>query len=104
MGIFNKNKKEDKVYSLREAMNLLKKAKYDHYTTIPEGDGYRLVPIGQEVQYVENGTNCIQRRSSFLDRISDNGSYRNNKKVQNTYNNYQSAKRYKGNTSYASYR
>ncbi len=103
MGIFNKNKKEDKVYSLREAMNLLKKAKYDHYTTIPEGDGYRLVPIGQEVQYVENGTNCIQRRSSFLDRISDNGKYRRNERPK-TYNNYQSAKRYRGNTSYASYR
>ena len=40
MGLFSK---KDRVYPLTEAMRLLKTAKYAHYTTIPVGDGYKLV-------------------------------------------------------------
>ena len=102
MGIFTK---KDKIYPLTKAMELLKMKKYEHYTTLPVGNGFKLVPqeeankhIGE---YKKGITNRLDARNSFTQQISGNGIYRKQKPVniikQNeypNYNNWQSAKRY----------
>ena len=41
MGLFNR--KENRVYSLEQALKLLKTPQYAKYTTIPVGNGFKLV-------------------------------------------------------------
>ena len=97
MGIFNINKKEDKIYSLKDAMKLLQTSKYQNYTTIPVGEGYRLVPMQQLAQVVQgqeeiSSTNI--KRNSFLNRITNGVESQEVTKVPN-YNNYQEVKGYR---------
>lgn len=113
MGFFNKS---NKVYSLGEAMKLLKMPKYYGYTTVPEGDGFKLVTQAEydkiiaEQKRVEAGNafrqqifdNEIyrkQERNAFREQISGNGIYRrmqarNNDNKYPKYNDWQSAKGY----------
>lgn len=95
MGFFNR--KEEKVYILSEAMRLLKTKKYANYTTIPVGNGYKLVPIEKASQHIKTlkiGVNQ-DRRDNFLNEISGQGTYRNANTILD-YNNYQSVKSCQG--------
>lgn len=97
MGIFNINKKEDKIYSLKDAMKLLQTSKYQNYTTIPVGEGYRLVPMQQLAQVVQEQEEISftnTKRKSFLNRMTEGVETQGFTKVPN-YNNYQAAKGYR---------
>ena len=97
MGIFSINKKEDKIYSLKDAMKLLQTSKYQNYTTIPVGEGYRLVPMQQLSQIVQEKEEISfnnTKRNSFLNRITKGVESQKVTKVPN-YNNYQAAKGYR---------
>ncbi len=107
MGLFSR--KEDRIYSLSEAMSLLKTEKYARYTTIPVGDGYKLVPIEMASEHIKQykaaGSEKTGQdaRNTFAREISGNGIYRNINNVPN-YNNYQSVRGYRGQTNYISER
>ena len=78
MGFFSK--KEDRIYSLHEAMKLLKTEKYEYYTTIPVGNGYKIVPeerIKKQVELIKKGKEENSQRINFLNEISEGGSYSN---------------------------
>lgn len=94
MGLFNR--KEKKIYSLEEALKLLKMPKYENYTTVPMGDGYKIVPEQEVVTNIdEEKANVFQkRRGNFLREMSGQGTYSNLSTTVPSYNNYQSAKRY----------
>lgn len=87
MGFFNKR---DKVYSLQEAMRLLGTKKYEGYTTVPVGDGFKLVTQEEGDKHIESYRK--QKRGQFLEEISGNGAYRTTTSRQ--YNNWRSAKSY----------
>lgn len=96
MGLFTK--KGDKIYSLKEALKLLKMPQYKDYTTVPVEDGFKLVC---EVESAKNNDDIEvdgfkQRRGNFVNQISGQGTYCSISTVPN-YNNYQSAKRYRSN-------
>ena len=86
MGFFNKR---DKVYSLQEAMRLLGTKKYEGYTTVPVGDGFKLVTQAEGDEHIESYRK--QKRGQFLEEISGNGAYRT---TSRQYNNWSSAKSY----------
>lgn len=91
MGLFNR--KENRVYSLEQALKLLKTPQYAKYTTIPVGNGFKLVlekEIITDSDELES-KGFKQRRIKFLDQISGQGT--DNNPVPD-YNNYQSARRY----------
>ena len=97
MGIFNINKKEDKIYSLKDAMKLLQTSKYQNYTTIPVGEGYRLVPMQQLVQGMQEQGKISYintKRNSFLNRMTKGVDSQVVTQVPN-YNNYQEVKGYR---------
>ena len=97
MGIFSIKKKEDKVYSLKDAIKLLQTSKYQNYTTIPVGEGYRLVPMKQPTQSGQEHEEISftkVRRHNFLNRMTENVNNQEFTKVPN-YNNYQEAKGYR---------
>lgn len=86
MGFFNK---KDKVYPLKEAMKLLGTKKYEGYTTVPVGDGFKLVTQAEGDEHIESYRK--QKRGQFLEEISGNGAYRT---TSRQYNNWSSAKSY----------
>ena len=86
MGFFNK---KDKVYPLKEAMKLLGTKKYEGYTTVPVGDGFKLVTQAEGDEHIESYRK--QKRGQFLEEISGNGAYRT---TSRQYNNCSSAKSY----------
>ena len=86
MGFFNK---KDKVYPLKEAMKLLWTKKYEGYTTVPVGDGFKLVTQAEGDEHIESYRK--QKRGQFLEEISGNGAYRT---TSRQYNNWSSAKSY----------
>lgn len=94
MGFFNR--KKDRVYSLSEAMKLLQTKKYENYTTIPEEDGYRLVPMQEQIVYSETEeiSYVKEKRNRFISRLTEQVDYNETNQLPN-YNNYQSAKNYK---------
>ena len=97
MGIFSIKKKKDKIYSLKDAMKLLQTSKYQNYTTIPVGEGYRLVPMQQLVQGMQEQGKISYintKRNSFLNRITKGVESQKVTKVPN-YNNYQEVKGYR---------
>ena len=97
MGIFSIQKKEDKIYSLKDAMKLLQTSKYQNYTTIPVGEGYRLVPMQQLAQVVQkqgNSNFTKKKRNNFLNRMTEGVKTQGFTKVPN-YNNYQESKGYR---------
>ena len=97
MGIFSTKKRENKIYSLKEAMKLLQTNKYQNYTTIPEGEGYRLVPMQQLVQVVQEQEENITSktgRHSFLDRMKKGVVTHEYSKAPDQYG-YQTAKEYR---------
>ena len=94
MGIFNINKKEDKIYSLKDAMKLLQTSKYQNYTTIPVGDGYKLVPMHPLVIKQEEISFINTKRNNFLNRMTEGVKTQGFTKVPN-YNNYQESKGYR---------
>lgn len=96
MGFFNR--KKDRVYSLSEAMKLLQTKKYENYTTIPEENGYRLVPMQEQIVYSETEGISYgkEKRNRFVSRLAEQVDYNETNKLPN-YNNYQSAKNYKAN-------
>ena len=93
MGFFNR--KDNKVYSLEQALKLLKTPQYAQYTTVPVGDGFKLVPEKEvDIYNDEIETNGFkQRRGNFVSQVSGEGRYSNISTVPN-YNNYQSARSY----------
>ena len=93
MGLFSK--KENKVYSLEQALKLLKMPQYSKYTTVPVGDGFKLVHEKEVVSYSESieTTGFKQRRGNFVNELSGQGIY-SNINTEVNYNNYQSARRY----------
>ena len=93
MGIFSK--KEDRIYSLEQALKLLKMPQYAKYTTVPVGDGFKLVSEKEVNIYSDEiETNGFkQRRGNFVSQVSGEGRYSNISTVPN-YNNYQSARSY----------
>ena len=66
MGIFSIKKKDDKIYSLKDAIKLLQTSKYQNYTTIPVGDGYKLVPMHPLVIKQEEISFINTKRNNFL--------------------------------------
>ena len=94
MGIFSINKKEDKIYSLKDAIKLLQTSKYQNYTTIPVGDGYKLVPMHPLVIKQEEISFINTKRNNFLNRMTKGVESQEVNKVPN-YNNYQASKGYK---------
>ena len=93
MGILSIKKKEDKIYSLKDAMKLLQTSKYENYTTIPVGEGYRLVPMQQLVHEQEvNFTK--KKRVDFLNRMTE-GVDTQEFIIVPKYNNYQATKGYR---------
>lgn len=93
MGFFSR--KENKVYSLEQALKLLKMPQYAKYTTVPVGDGFKLVPEKEvDIYNDEIETNGFkQRRENLVSQLSGEGRYSNISTVPN-YNNYQSARSY----------
>lgn len=96
-----------KKYSLREALEIVKKDKKNKYTAVPidpenEDTQYTIelidkiqLKIREQAEQRKNRTH-ISERQEFNNRINGNGTYQNLepvRQVQN-YNNYQSAKRY----------
>ena len=97
MGIFSIKKKEDKIYSLNAAMKLLQTSKYQNYTTIPVGEGYRLVPMQQLSQVMKEKEEISftnTKRKSFLNRMTEGVETQGFTKVPN-YNHYQTSKGYR---------
>ena len=97
MGIFSIKKKEDKIYSLKDAIKLLQTNKYRNYTTIPVGEGYRLVPMQQPTKIVqdqEKNNFTKARRHNFLNRMTEGVDNQEFNKVPN-YNDYQESKGYR---------
>ena len=94
MGIFSIKKKDDKIYSLKDAMKLLQTSKYQNYTTIPVGDGYKLVPMHPLVIKQEEISFINTKRNNFLNRMTKGVESQEVNKVPN-YNNYQAAKGYR---------
>ena len=93
MGIFSK--KTDRVYPLKKALELLQTTQYQNYTTVPVGDGFKLVPEKEVISHSDSiGTSGFkQRRGNFVNELSRQGRYGNISTVPN-YNNYQSARSY----------
>lgn len=81
MGLFNRNAKNEKEYTYKEVIKMMKTPGYENYVAIPVGDKYLFRPDERKE---------LDTRKAFLNSISGNGSYANNK----SYNDYQSAKRY----------
>lgn len=94
MGIFSIKKKDDKIYSLKDAIKLLQTSKYQNYTTIPVGDGYKLVPMHPLVIKQEEISFINTKRNNFLNRMTKGVESQEVNKVPN-YNNYQASKGYK---------
>lgn len=82
MGLFNRNAKNEKEYTYKEVIKMMKTPGYENYVAIPVGEKYFFIPEQREEK--------INEREAFVNSISGNGAYANNK----SYNNYQSAKRY----------
>lgn len=99
MGLFDRNK--NKIYSLGEAKKLLQTKKYERYTTIPVGDGYRLVPMEQTIRNDKfNGISYTKiKRQNFLNNIDARRELieQNDESDIPIYNNYQSVKKYNQN-------
>lgn len=93
MGLFSK--KEDRVYSLEEALKLLKMPKYAKYTTVPIRNGFKIVPEKEVIVYSDaiETNEFKQRRGIFVSQVSEQGKYSSFSTVPK-YNNYQSARRY----------
>ena len=93
MGFFSK--KKNRVYSLEQALKLLKTPQYAKYTTVPVGDGFKIVPETEVIVHNDaietNGFK--ERRGKFLNQVSKQGIYRNVSTVPN-YNNYQTTRGY----------
>lgn len=91
MGFFRK--KDNKVYSLEQALKILKMPQYEKYTTVPVGNGFKLVPETEAMICSNNGkrNKFKNKRDSFIKQLSEQ--YDNVNTVPN-YNNYQTARRY----------
>ena len=70
-------------------MKLLGTKKYEGYTTVPVGDGFKLVTQAEGDEHIESYRK--QKRGQFLEEISGNGAYRT---TSRQYNNWSSAKSY----------
>lgn len=91
MGFFSK--KENRVYSLEQALKLLKTPQYAKYTTVPVGDGFKIVPETEVIVHNDaiETNEFKERRGNFLSQVSEQGIYRNVSTEPN-YNNYQSTR------------
>ena len=63
MGLFNKRPSERKIYTLQEAMGLVKK--YEGYSVIPEGKGYKIIPDRVAREEIEKHKSQLSRRDEF---------------------------------------
>lgn len=89
MGLFSR--KKNRVYSLQDTLRLLKMPQYANYTTVPVGDGFKLVPEKEVYSDSVETTEFKQRRGNFVKKLSGQGIYGSISTVPN-YNNYQSAR------------
>ena len=72
MGFLNKKPRKNKIYSLKEAMDLV--SKYPNYTTVEIPGGFRVV---EENAVREHINGYKERRNMFLQEMSGNGKYKN---------------------------
>lgn len=63
MGLFNKRPSGRKIYTLQEAMGLVKK--HEGYSVIPEGKGYRVIPDRVAREGIERHKSQLSRRDDF---------------------------------------
>lgn len=63
MGLFNKRPSGRKIYTLQEAMGLVKK--HEGYSVIPEGKGYRVIPDRVAREGIERHKSQLSRRNDF---------------------------------------
>jgi len=105
MGFFDKlNRKTinlNRIYTVKETLQILKDSKYDGYTTEEVIDyknggtvGYRIIPREVEKQRTTEINERRRSKREFESRMSNNGMYKGIEVIPNRYNNYQSAKKY----------
>lgn len=63
MGLFNKRPSGRKIYTLQEAMRLVKK--HEGYSVIPEGKGYRVIPDRVAREGIERHKSQLSRGDAF---------------------------------------
>ena len=63
MGLFNKRPSGRKIYTLQEAMGLVKK--HEGYSVIPEGKGYRVIPDRVAREGIERHKSQLSRRGEL---------------------------------------
>ena len=63
MGLFNKRPSGRKIYTLQEAMGVVKK--HEGYSVIPEGKGYKIIPDRVAREEIEKHKSQLSRRDDF---------------------------------------
>ena len=72
MGFLNKKPRKNKVYSLKEAMDLV--SKYPNYTAVETTGGFNVVEENMVRNHIDG---YKERRNMFLQEMSGNGKYKN---------------------------
>lgn len=94
MGLFSR---KNKIYPLKEAMEKLKMPKYADFTTVPVGNGYKLVPekeVSKHIEVLKTPGLTQIKREKFLNEMSGNGVYKDSKNQKPNYNYWQASKNY----------
>lgn len=100
MGFFNRknNMKQDRTYSMSEALKILSDQKYKDYTSLEIEPGkYRIVTIEESRNLEEKIRARSVSNNEFTERITGGGNYRNmnyTPQLTPNYNNYKNAKRF----------
>jgi len=85
MGLFNKRPNKNKVYTLKEAMDFIRKN--PNYTAVETTGGYNVISD----TIAKNHINRYKQQNSFRQEMSGNGAYKNI--GLSNYNNYESNNR-----------
>ena len=104
MGIFVRKSRvnPDKIYSMAEALKILKNPQYVDYTSVEVGQGmYRIVLIEESRKLQDNLRTEQSQRSNFISRMNGDGAYTNiSSHSYPKKNNYQNARGYTKNAMY----
>lgn len=83
MGLFSKKPSKNKIYTLSEAMDKVKK--YEGYSVVPEENGYKLIPDKEANMHIERYKTRMRERESFKNGIltgfTPNGTTNNENKT-----------------------
>ena len=95
MGLFSRKKvNTNKIYTMSEALVILKQPGMEEYTSVDVGAGkYKIITIEQSRELQKRELEIHATRNAFSQRINGQGAYSNIQPLKN-YNNYQSAKHY----------